>query len=474
MKIKVGARSSQLSRRQVEEVMGNLGVEYECEWVETVGDRDLKSSLGPMDKTDFFTRDIDERVLEGKCDVGIHSAKDLPEPLPEGLSVVALTEGIDSSDSLVMRKGERFENLKAGAVIGSSSPRRDRIVKSLKPDLKCVEMRGPVEMRLDKLDRGGVDGLVVAEAALIRLGLTARNRIALPGKTAHLQGKLAVVARKGNEEVAKLFKGLDCRKKKRVLYLGTEPSALSTKFFGYLTHLSQSCCVLDLDNFKKLPSISALCKPKKSGHKFPKEFCRQSTEGEVVHLPLIEIVPRDFQSFDIRNAFADIREYTHVIFTSKNGARVFFDCLEFYGHDLGEKKIFAVGKMTAGYLEERGVKVDQVAVEETQEGVIHLLAMEDLDDAYVLLPQSSRARPALVHSLMMRRVRHQRVYLYDTKVKFPSVKPDLESFDEIIFTSPSTVEAFSKVFGRVPKEVKITPIGPITQRAIKLNLYDCR
>src|SRR5690554_5407387 len=114
MKLKVGARGSKLSRRQVEEVMEELGEDYACECIETVGDRDLVLPLGPMDKTDFFTREIDAKVLQGKCDVAIHSAKDLPEPLPEGLKVVALTRGVDSRDSLVMPEGKRLETLKRG------------------------------------------------------------------------------------------------------------------------------------------------------------------------------------------------------------------------------------------------------------------------------------------------------------------------------------------------------------------------
>jgi len=416
MKIKVGARGSKLSQRQVEEVMGGLGREYECGWVETVGDRDLISSLVQMDKTDFFTREIDEKVLEGKYDVGIHSAKDLPEPLPKGLKLIALTQGIDSSDSLVMRDGDRLETLKRGAVIGSSSFRRNRVVKGLRPDFLCKELRGPVDVRLEMLDRGDVDALVVAEAALIRLGLTGRNRMTLPGLGAPLQGKLAVVAREGDLKMEEAFRSLDSRKKKRVLYLGTE---------------------------------------EKKG---------------MVHLPLIEIIPRDFQGFEIQTAMNDFSEYTHVILTSKNGVRIFCDCMEHYKVKLQGKKVFAVGKVTAHALEERGVKVDEVAIEETQEGVVHLLAMEDLDDAYVLLPQSSRARSALSSSLMLRRVRHQKVSIYDTKKKMPSVKPDLESFDEIIFTSPSTVEAFSEVFSVIPKGIKLTSIGAITATVLKMKV----
>lgn len=398
------------------------GIEYEALWVETIGDRDLKSSLSPMEKTDFFTREIDEKVLSGKCRVGIHSAKDLPDPLPKGLKMVALTKGVDSSDSLVFREGEFLETLKSGATIGSSSKRRSQIVRGLRPDLLCTEVRGPVDARLGKLDRGEIDGLVVAEAALIRLGLEGRNRIPLPGEVAPLQGKLAVLAREDDKEMEKLFKPLDTRKKRKVLYLGISP-------------------------------------------KYVKE--------EVVHCPLIHVVARDFSRFDIQNAFADIPEYTHLIFTSKNGVEIFFRCLEHHGYgplDLGGKQIFAVGKVTAHGLEKRGVKVSQIAPQETQEGVIHLLAMEDLNGAYILLPQSSRSRPALTYALMGWGVRHQKIYLYDTKIHIPAIKPKLDDFDEIIFTSPSTVDAFNQIFKSVPKGIKMTPIGPITEKALKLKL----
>ena len=417
-KIKVAARGSTLSRKQVEEVMGKLDCDYECEWLSTTGDIDLTSSLIPMEKTNFFTKEIDDMVLKGMCDVGVHSAKDLPDPVPEDLHIVALTKGVDPSDTLVMREGDRLETLKYGALIGSSSERRSQIVKGLRPDFLCKEVRGPVDKRLELLDTQEIDGLVVAKAALIRLNEASRNHITLPGKTAPLQGQLAVVARKDNVLAQETFKPVDCRRKRAKLYLGTEA---------------------------------------KKG---------------MEHFPLIEIVPRDFKSFEIKVAMDDFEEYTHVILTSKNGVRIFCDLLEQYGRSLEGKKVYAVGKVTAKALVKREVIVDHVATEETQEGVIHLLAMEDLDDAYILLPQSPRARPALVSNLMLRKVRHQKVSIYDTKIKTPSIKPKLENFDEIIFTSPSTVEAFAKNFKKIPKGIKLTPQGPITDSALKIKMHN--
>jgi hydroxymethylbilane synthase len=213
MIITVGLRDSKLSRKQLDELIHLLSSEHEFQptYLQTIGDRQLDVSLRNMDKTDFFTRDIDAIQLAGKVRISLHSAKDLPEPLPKGLMMVALTKGQDPSDSLVFRKGENLETLPSGALVGSSSPRRDKIVQTLRSDLLCVEVRGTIEKRLEKLFQDEIDALVVAEAALIRLELTHLNRLSLPGPVAPLQGQLAVLAREGDHEMAKLFASLDSR-----------------------------------------------------------------------------------------------------------------------------------------------------------------------------------------------------------------------------------------------------------------------
>ena len=143
MKVVVGARRSNLSIKQVEEILEDLRshapqIVFEPILTATKGDRDLTSSLVPMDKSNFFTKEIDEMVLAGKCRIAIHSAKDLPEPLPKGLFLIAITKGQDPSDSLVLRKGE---TLKKNGMIGSSSLRRNSILRTLRPDCSCVEVR---------------------------------------------------------------------------------------------------------------------------------------------------------------------------------------------------------------------------------------------------------------------------------------------------------------------------------------------
>lgn len=204
--IKVGARDSKLSRAQVEEILRELlafhpHVVFDPIWMKTTGDHDLKTSLKTLGKTDFFTKELDEKLLSRDIQIAIHSAKDLPDPLPSGLKVVALTRGVDPSDSLVFNEAE----LPQGARIGTSSQRREEMLLKWRPDLKCVDIRGTIDHRLSLLDRGDLEGLVVAEAALIRLKLTHRKRMPLDGDTAFLQGRLAVVARDDDAQMEELF-----------------------------------------------------------------------------------------------------------------------------------------------------------------------------------------------------------------------------------------------------------------------------
>lgn len=428
MAILVGIRDSKLSHKQFEEVAANLNVSFEALPVKTTGDHDLKTSLRLMDKTDFFTREIDQMLLEGKCRISIHSAKDLPAPLPKGLKLIALTQGQDPSDTLVFREGESLETLRRGARVGSSSKRRDQVIRKLRPDLLCTEVRGTVEKRLEMLSEKTIDALVVAEAALIRLKLTHLNRIPLPGFSAPLQGQLAVMAREGDQEMEVLFASLDTRR--------NQPGKT----------MSQTTLYLGLD---------------------PKNY---RTTNKLIHCPIIQTVARPFDAPKMQSIFQDIPDYTHFIFTSQVGVQVFFDCLAFHGfspEEVAEKEIVTVGTATAAAVEKWGGRVTQIADEETQEGIIQMLATQDLDRSYIFLPCSSLSRPDLAHFLMIRRIRHQLCYLYDTKVREPAEKPDLEAVDEIVFTSPSTVDAFQKIFGNPPKNKKLTSIGPITQ--VKLN-----
>lgn len=210
LSITVGARASPLSQAQTKEVLQELHQHYPHvifvpTFVQTTGDIDQATSLRTLEKTNFFTKEIDEMLLAGYCRIAIHSAKDLPEPLPLGLKLIALTKGLDSADALVFRKNQSLESLSAGAIVATSSERREESVRCLRDDLTFIDLRGTIEQRLAKLDHGEADAVVVAEAALVRLGLTHRNRIRLSGSTTLNQGRLAILARADDVEMHKLF-----------------------------------------------------------------------------------------------------------------------------------------------------------------------------------------------------------------------------------------------------------------------------
>lgn len=216
LRISVAARSSALSRVQVVEVLKALqdfhpSVEFDIHYLSTIGDRDQTTSLRTLGQTDFFTRDIDLLVQNKTCRLGIHSAKDLPHPLPIGLALLCLTKGLDSSDSLILHPGSTLESLPSGARIGTSSKNREDNVRCIRDDLSFKDIRGTIQDRLSYLWRGEIDGVVIAEAALIRLNLTHLNRISLPGTTTVGQGQLAVIGREGDREMKMLFSCLDVR-----------------------------------------------------------------------------------------------------------------------------------------------------------------------------------------------------------------------------------------------------------------------
>lgn len=214
--IRVAGRTSPLSLRQIDEVLTELqtwrcDIEFEVHPVETYGDRDQSTSLRLLENTDFFTREVDALVLQGLCQVAIHSAKDMPSILPEGLAIAAITKGVDPADSLVMRSGMSFDTLPPGARIATSSIRREAALRELRPDFTFCDLRGTIHKRLALLDTAKIEGVIIAEAALIRLQMTHLNRFRLSIPTAKGQGQLAVVARCEDEAMLNLFRFIDSR-----------------------------------------------------------------------------------------------------------------------------------------------------------------------------------------------------------------------------------------------------------------------
>lgn len=213
--MRIISRKSKLALLQVEEVMRHFPqVAYELIKTESFGDKHKEVSL--MDKsvtTDFFTRELDSALLEGRADIAIHSAKDLPYPLPTGIKVITLTESTDKSDSLVTRNGKTLAELPAHSRVGTSSALRKAELLALRRDIDVIPISGNIEERIAQVDNGSIDALIVASCALERLGLGHRASERLPFATHPLQGNLAITASSDvSDEIESLFSQIDIRK----------------------------------------------------------------------------------------------------------------------------------------------------------------------------------------------------------------------------------------------------------------------
>ena len=199
-KIRVIARGSRLSRLQVEEVFKNFPeLAYEIKYLESYGDKNQQISLlNGEAPADIFTRELDDAIRQGDADIAIHSAKDLPYPLPEDIEVIALFPAFDTTDSLVSRDHKKLAELPAGSIIGTSSPLRKKGLNELRPDLTIKGIRGCIEERVQLVKDGKYDAAIVATCALKRLGMEDEIAEVLPFPTHPLQGFLAITAKKGS------------------------------------------------------------------------------------------------------------------------------------------------------------------------------------------------------------------------------------------------------------------------------------
>ena len=212
MILKAGTRPSGLAIKQVEEIARYfLNVKLEIIPIWTTGDKDKRTSLSDMHSRDFFTKEIETALLNDEVDVAVHSAKDIEGESPEGLIIAAITESISPYECVVSKDHMGLEGLPHAAVIGTSSKKRQDAIRLYRRDFIVKDIRGDIEERLNKLDRGEFDAIIVAHAALIRLGL--ENRIAeiispYVVEPHPLQGRLVVQVKKGRIDLIQLFRGI--------------------------------------------------------------------------------------------------------------------------------------------------------------------------------------------------------------------------------------------------------------------------
>jgi hydroxymethylbilane synthase len=201
--LRIGTRGSALALAQANWVKGEIerqwpDVAVSLQMIKTRGDHFVEASLQAIGGKGVFTKEIEEALLKGEIDLAVHSMKDLPTELAPGLAVLAVPEREDARDVLVSRSGARLSELPAGARIGTGSLRRKAQLLHYRSDLSVAAIRGNIDTRLNKLDAGEADALVMAAAGLKRIGQEGRVSEFLSADvcvSAVAQGALALEAR---------------------------------------------------------------------------------------------------------------------------------------------------------------------------------------------------------------------------------------------------------------------------------------
>ncbi len=219
--IRLGTRGSPLAlaqagetRRRLVEAAGARADLLAVVPIRTTGDRITDRPLAEAGGKGLFTKEIDEALLDGRIDLAVHSAKDLPTRLPDGIAIVAALPRGDVRDAFISPVASRLEALPEGAVLGTSSLRRKALALRVRPDLQVVDLRGNVDTRLKALAAGSVQATLLAYAGLTRLGLADRATSIIPPEQwlpAAGQGVIAITARTHDGRARDLLAKIDDR-----------------------------------------------------------------------------------------------------------------------------------------------------------------------------------------------------------------------------------------------------------------------
>jgi len=215
--LRIGTRASALALWQANRVADLIRAQpgapaIELIHIKTEGDLRTDVPLWAVDGRAFFTKEIDRALLSNEIDVAVHSLKDLSTLLEKGVDLVAVVERQDPRDAFLSREGVAFKDLPAGSRVGTSSLRRRAFLAHLRPDIKAMELRGNVPTRVEKMQKGEYDAIILASAGLVRLGLDKHITDRLPFDEftpAVSQGAIGCCSRADDAETARWMKALD-------------------------------------------------------------------------------------------------------------------------------------------------------------------------------------------------------------------------------------------------------------------------
>ena len=528
MLLRIGTRGSKLALTQTNMVAKMLemtwpGLRCEVEIFKTQGDRTQAAGipLPEIGGKGLFTAELEAALRDERIDLAVHSLKDLPVEDAPGLVMGAIPPREDARDIIVTRSGLGIDDLPAGAIIGTSSIRRQAQILFHRPDLIVKPIRGNVDTRIQKVMDGEYDGAVLAASGLIRLGIQDKITEYLPNwmmLPAPGQGALGVQCRADDPKTQGYLDGITdsssylCVKAERI-FLQTLGGGCSLPVASFVIEsggvLNFQGRVTSADGSSRVEIKLRGNDPEKLGMQAAEMALAQGAErlistelplkdkrvlvtrersqaqpliekliakGAVpVRFPVLQFQPLPVPEFEN----LDINMFDWVLFTSGNAVRYFFQNFADNRWQLADKgwqdfKIAVSGSATAAVLEGYGILPDFVPEQFVGEQLV--AGLGDLSGQNILLPRSKRGRPEIAQMLRQKGANLLEIAMYDTIPTEPNSDDwaifDL-GFDVVTFTSPTSVqhlvdilESENRSVSRLAKKM-IASIGPITSQSVK-------
>jgi len=518
--LRIGTRDSDLALWQARHVQHLLkersGIDTELVPIKTQGDLDQVTPLAALEGKGFFTKELENALLDKRADLAVHSLKDLPTTLPPGMKVAAVFSRADRREALLIRKEAHVDRaplpVKVGGVLGTSSARRQAQVRVLAPDLKIADLRGNVPTRVRKLREGRYDAILLAWAGISRLelDLSEFEVVLLPHDVflpAPAQGALAIEIREDDAETEKVLSALDephvrriveaergllhlfaggCKLPLGVFAEGTDEIRLAA-FYGARGH-DEAATGFRAEHTAEEPAdvAQAVFKDLMAQKQEWAERTRALAGKTVVVTrpadkvaPLFEAIERmggklqpiptlafepagDTERIDA--AIDELESYDWLFFTSANAVYYFLEELMKDRKLPARLKIATVGPATASAVEDAGYAVELVADRRT--GVD--LAQQFLNTVgagkRVLWPTAEQARQEMQQTLVAAGVQIEPLVVYRSSIPpvEARVQADASTFDWILVTSPMAGRNFVELYGS-PEGARWVAIGPTTQ-----------
>ena len=300
MKLVVGTRGSNLALVQTNWVVDQLkkenpGVEFEVKIIKTKGDLIKDLPLDKIGDKGLFVKEIEKSLLDGEIDMAVHSMKDMPSYLPEGLKFAHSPKREDPRDALIFKEGYKsLDDLPQGARIGTGSKRRKYQLLKYRPDLNIVPIRGNIDTRIRKIVDENLDGVVLAASGLLRVGLEDKITYYIPKDImipAPAQGALAIEIRENSKDIEEIINSLKDKE--------TEIQVAAER--GFLDGINGSChipigayCDVDGENI----SLTGLYGDEEGNNLITKTISGKASEAREIGLQLAKLISKEYERYE--------------------------------------------------------------------------------------------------------------------------------------------------------------------------------